>query len=250
MIETLIVDDESLARKRLARMLAAFDDVKIVGEAENGAEAVTRIEELRPALVLLDVQMPDLDGFAVLRMLDSNRLPLIVFVTAFDRYAIEAFEVNAIDYLLKPVRAKRLEQAIERAREKLASKGQASVDLKNLLQAIEPRRHLERLPVRSQRRILILGCDEITSLRIDHGLVFATTAQGEFRTSHTTFGQIEDRLNPDRFLRVHRQTIVNLDHVREVTEMDNSTARLTLSCGRQVSVSRAQMKKLREALNL
>jgi DNA-binding LytR/AlgR family response regulator len=250
MIETLIVDDEVLARKRLARMLSVFDDVKIVGEAENGAEAVARVEELHPALVLLDVQMPDLDGFGVLRMLDADRLPLIVFVTAFDRYAIDAFEVNAVDYLLKPVKANRLERAIERAREKLSSKDLASIDLKNLLQTIEPRRHLERLPVRSQRRILIVSCDEITSLRIDHGLVFATTAQGEFRTSYTTFGQIEDRLDPKRFLRVHRQTIVNLNHVREVSEMDNSTARLTLSCGRQVSVSRAQMRKLREALNL
>lgn len=250
MIETLIVDDESLARKRLGRMLAVFDDVKIIGEAENGAEAVARIEEHHPDLVLLDVQMPDLDGFGVLRMLAGDRLPLIVFVTAFDRYAIDAFEVNAVDYLLKPVKAKRLEQAIERAREKLASKEPASIDLKNLLQAFEPRRHLERLPVRSQRRILIVNCDDITSLKIDHGLVFATTAQGEFRTSYTTFGQIEDRLDPARFLRVHRQTIVNLNHVREVSEMDNSTARLSLSCGRQVSVSRAQMKKLREALNL
>lgn len=250
-IRTLIIDDEELARKRLRRLLTAFADIDVVAEADSGSDAVLKIEAHRPDLLLLDVQMPDLDGFGVLRMLDLERLPLVIFVTAYDQYAVGAFEVNAIDYLLKPVRRQRLEQAIAKAREKLATREWASSRLVEFLQTVigrsEP--YLQRLPVRAHRRIRILQIDEITSLRIDRGLVYVTTAEGEFWTKYTTFAQLEDRLDPNVFIRVHRQSIVNINHIREVTAFGNNTARLTLSCGHQVDVSRSHMKMLRQRLN-
>ncbi|HWP43805.1 MAG TPA: response regulator, partial [Blastocatellia bacterium] len=252
MIRTIIIDDEPLARNRLRKLLASFDDLEVIDEAAGGAEAIAKIEAHGPDLILLDVQMPDLDGFGVLRMIEGDALPAVIFVTAHDRYAVEAFEVSAIDYLLKPVRRNRLDQAISRAREKLRKTAAPDRDLTRLLESVAARSksYLQRLPVRAQGRILILSIEQITSFRIDKGLVYVTAAGGEYWTRYTTFGQLEDQLDPNTFLRVHRQAMVNLNHIREVAAYDNSTARLTLSCGRQVSVSRNHMKRLRQALDL
>lgn len=249
-IRTLIVDDEELARKRLRRMLAPFGDLEIIAEAECGVEAVTKIESGRPDLIFLDVQMPDLDGFGALRMIELDRMPMVIFVTAFDQFAVNAFEVNAIDYLLKPVHRQRLEQAVAKAREKVSSRDQASAALTRFLKGLAPpsRAYLQRLPVRSQNRILILNVDQITSLRVDHGLVCATTTEGEFWTKYTALTELESRLDPHVFHRVHRQVIVNLNHVREINAFDNSTARLTLTGGLQVNVSRNHLPGLRQLL--
>jgi len=256
MIRTLIVDDEELARKRLRRMLEPFDDLEIVGEAENGAEAVTKIESERPDLIFLDVQMPDLDGFGALKMIELERMPMVIFVTAFDQFAVNAFEVNAIDYLLKPVHRQRLEQAVAKAREKLASRekaasrDQAGAQLTQFLKSLAPpsRAYLQRLPVRSQHRILILNVDQITSLRVDRGLVCATTSEGEFWTKYTALRELEELLDPQVWRRIHRQVIVNLNHVREINAFDNNTARLTLTGGQQVNVSRNHLPGLRQVL--
>src|SRR6266540_3707480 len=235
MIRTLIVDDEELARKRLRRMLAPFGDVDVIGEAENGAEAVAKIESERPDLVFLDVQMPDLDGFGALRMIELDRMPMVIFVTAFDQFAVNAFEVNAIDYLLKPVHRQRLDQA--------------GAALTQFLKGLAPpTRAYLRLPVRSQNRILILNVDQITSLRVDRGLVCAATAEGEFWTKYTALTELESQLDPQVWRRVHRQVIVNLNHVREINAFDNSTARLTLTGGQQVNVSRNHLPGLRQLL--
>ncbi len=252
MIRTILVDDEPLARKRLAKMLAPIPDVEIVDQAGDGPTAVEKIEAANPHLLLLDVQMPEMDGFEVIRMLQMDRPPAIIFVTAYDQYAIQAFEANALDYLLKPIRMARLEQAISRVRERLAAReggmDRGTRTLPTLAERTRP--FMQRLPVRAQKRILILNIEQVTSLRIDQGLVSASSVEGEFWTRYTSFGQLEDQLDPNTFMRVHRQSIVNLNHVREVNAFDNSTARLTLSCGRQVNVSRAHMRRLREALNL
>jgi len=232
-------------------MLGAYSDISVIDEAENGPDAVLKIESVKPDLLFLDVQMPDLDGFSVLRMIDNSVLPLTVFVTAHDQYAIDAFEVNAIDYVLKPIKRSRLEQAVSKVKEKLGARESAGHRLSGFIEsAAPPKTYLRRLPVRSQGRVLILPIDEITSLRVDRGLVFVTAAEGEFWTKYTTFGQLEEQLDPNLFLRVHRQSIVNLNKVREVKSHDNNTARLLLSCGREVQVSRAQMKQVREALGL
>jgi two-component system LytT family response regulator len=251
-IRTLVVDDEALARKRLVRLLGEYADIEIAGEAENGSDALLKIEASRPDLLLLDVQMPDLDGFEVLRALEERDLSLTIFVTAYDQYAIQAFEVNAIDYLLKPVTRKRLDQAMARTREKLATKDLGADRLSKMLNSGggQSGSYLRRLPVRTQNRILIINIDEITSLHIDRGLVYVTTSDGERATKYTSFGQFQDQLDPAVFMRVHRQSIVNLNAIREITAYDNNTARLILTSGHEVIVSRAQMKNLRGALQL
>lgn len=248
-IRTLIVDDEELARKRLTRLLSAFADVSLIGEAANGAEAVHRLESEQPDLVLLDVQMPDLDGFGVLRMAEVTPLPLVIFVTAFDQYAVQAFAANAIDYLLKPVPQPRLAQALAKVRAKLAERTEASAQLARFLQTLPPaQNHLQRLPVRAQQRILILPVEQIAALRVEDGVVAALTAEGEFWTKYTALTELETVLEPQTFLRVHRQVIVNLNHIREINAFDNNTARLTLTGGHQVNVSRNHLPALRQML--
>jgi two-component system LytT family response regulator len=249
-IRALIVDDEELARRRLHRLLAAFADVQIIGEAANGADAVAKIEAEQPDLVFLDVQMPDLDGFAVLRLIETAPLPLVIFVTAFDQYAVNAFEVCAVDYLLKPVHRQRLEQSLVKAREKLTKPQAHQAQLTQLIQQFQRpvANYLQRLPVRAQQRILILNVEQITSLRVEHGVVCAATAEGEFWTKYTALTELEEVLDPAVFRRVHRQAIVNLNHVREINAFDNNTARLTLTGGQQVNVSRNHLPELRKVL--
>jgi two-component system, LytTR family, response regulator len=250
-IRTLIVDDEELARRRLRRMLAAFAEVQISGEAANGAEAVARLEAEQLDLVFLDVQMPDLDGFGVLELVAVPSLPLVVFVTAFDQYAVNAFEVSAVDYLLKPVHRQRLEQTLGKVRERLSQPAAPQTQLTQLLQQLQ-RPHtgyLQRLPVRAQQRILILNVEQIIALRVEHGVVCAATAEGEFWTKYTALTELEAMLDPAVFQRVHRQVLVNLNHVREISAFDNNTARLTLTGGQQVNVSRNHLPELRRVLN-
>ena len=250
MLRTLIIDDELLARNRMRKLLSSVSDIEVVDEAENGAEAIAKIEEHQPDLLLLDVQMPDLDGFAVLKMIEVKRMPYVIFVTAFDQYAVDAFEANATDYLLKPVARERLERAIKKAHERQTSpqKDSAIPDLLMNL-ARNSKEYIQRLPVRTQNKILILNIDQIVALRIDRGLVYVASAEGEYWTKYTTFSELENMLDPKLFLRVHRQAIVNLNHVREINVFDNSTARLTLSTGHHVDVSRNHLKSLRQVLS-
>ena len=250
MIHTLIVDDEQLARERLRGMLAPFADVEVVAEADSGADAVIKVEKYEPDLLFLDVRMPGLDGFETLRMVETEPLPLVIFVTAYDQYAVAAFEANAVDYLLKPARRRRLEQALAKVREKIASRQVGAAQLNAFLRTVarRPESYLQRLPVRAQNRILILNMEQIALLRIDRGLVRVTTDEGEFRTRYTSFTEMEGLLDPQVFLRIHRQVIVNLNHVREISNFDKHSARLTLRGGQQAPVSRSHLKELREAI--
>src|SRR5262245_53092494 len=188
-------------------MLAPFADVEIVAGAGSGADAVLKIERYEPDFLFLSVRMPGLDGFERLRMFATEPLPLVSFVTAYDQYAVAAFEANAVDYLLKPASRRRLEQSLAKAREKLASRQAGAAQLNDLLQAVARRSgsYLQRLPVRTQNRILILPVEQIALLRIDHGLVRVTTDEGEFRTRYTSFTEMEGLLDPQVFLRIHRQ---------------------------------------------
>lgn len=249
-MRVLIVDDELLARQRMRDLLAAQTEVQVVGEAENGAAAVALIETLRPDLLLLDVQMPEVDGFGVLRLLEPAAWPLVIFVTAHDQYAVDAFEVSALDYLLKPVSLRRLAEALSKVRAQLAARGQAQTQLRQFLQTLPPPAgtYLQRLPVRAHQRILVLGVEQITCLRVERGLVCVTTAEGEYWTKFTTLAEVEPQLDPQNFRRVHRQVLVNLNHVREIHPYDNQTAQLTLSGGHQVNVSRNHLPELRKVL--
>lgn len=234
----------------MRKMLSTFQDVEILDEAENGSDAIAKIEHHNPDLLFLDVLMPDINGFEVLKMMEVTQQPYVIFVTAFDQYAVDAFEANAIDYLLKPVSRERLETAVEKARQKLQTPQREIQIPEGLLDlAQNSKSYVQRLPVRSQNRILVLNIDQVVALRIDRGLVYVNSAEGEYWTKYTTFSKLENLLDPKNFLRVHRQTMVNLNHIREINVFDNNTARVTLSNGQQVDVSRNYLKSLRQVLN-
>jgi two-component system LytT family response regulator len=251
-LRVLIVDDEPLARSRTRRMLEHGGDVEVVGEAGSAAEARERIREHTPDLLLLDIQMPGEDGFALLASLDKR--PAVVFVTAFDHYAVRAFEENACDYLLKPFRVERLNQAIDRARRDLAQPEELSRRLGELLAGLDRSRvstspHLERFTVRVGARQLIVKADDVTWFGAEDKLVFAATATDRHYVNFT-LDQLESKLDPRRFARVHRSAIVNLDWAAALKPGFAGTYRLQLKdpTKTEVPVSRARARELKERL--
>jgi two-component system LytT family response regulator len=249
-LRVLIVDDEPLARARTRRLLDEIGDVTVIGEAGSAEEARRAIAALRPDLLLLDIQMPGEDGFALLASLEDR--PAVVFVTAFDHYAVRAFEENAVDYLLKPFRRERLAGALERARRDLERPEELSRRLAALLGGLDrsaASEHLERFTVRVGQKQLILKADEVLWFGAEDKLVFAATA-GDRHYVNFTLDQLERRLDPRRFARVHRGAIVNLDHAAALRPGFAGTYRLQLKdAGRtEVPVSRARARVLRERL--
>jgi len=248
-LRVLIVDDERLAREKLRRFLAEWETVRVVGEAENGSQAVARIRELRPDVVFLDVQMPGMDGFGVLSQLSGRGLPVFVFVTAHDEYAIRAFEVEAIDYLLKPFDRARLGQALERARRQV-DRGPD-----------ELARKLERLLAAQAgsggtvRRIAVRADDRIQSVKVDEVQWFEAADNyvkvHSDKTVHLireTLSNLERRLEADAFVRVHRSAIVSLDAVREVESLFHGDYEVVLRTGERIAVGRKYRDSLLKAL--
>jgi two-component system LytT family response regulator len=253
-LRVVIADDERPARSFLAAMLRGFEDVTLVGEAEDGAEAVEIIEQTRPDLALLDLQMPEIDGLGVVRLLKKSRMPLIAFVTAYDEYAVRAFELNAVDYLLKPVDRARLRETISRAQERL-ERAEAPVEAAARLtaaaedyQAATRPQILERIPVRHHDEIVILPVKEIASIVADGELLYLTTAQNESYTLSYRLKDLEARLDPARFVRLGRGTLANIEMMRKVSAMPGGTYVVTLSNGQQLNVSRLQGRILRDQL--
>ena len=245
-MRVLIVDDEPPARERLRRMLTEIETIEIAGEAEDGVQAVEMIENLAPDLVLLDVQMPGLDGFGVLEALQDP--PPVVFVTAYDRYAIRAFEVNALDYLLKPFSRVRLGEAIRRARESLAEEGAFAERLRPLLEGLAAQgRYLTRLAVRDRDRIRVLDLDEVDWISVEGELVLVHVADQAYPVRRS-LAELEARLDPARFFRSHRSAVVNLDRVMEVIPWFKGSHKLRLTTGAEVDLSRAQARALRKIL--
>jgi two-component system LytT family response regulator len=250
----MIADDERPARSFLAAMLRGFEDVALVGEAEDGAEAVEIIERTKPDLALLDLQMPEIDGLGVVRLLKRSHLPLVAFVTAYDEYAVRAFELNAVDYLLKPVDRPRLRETINRAQERLdraelrneAAAGLAAAA--DEYQASARPMILERIPVRHQDEIIILPVKEIASIVAEGELLHLTTTQNESYTLSYRLKDLEARLDPARFVRLGRGTLANIEMMRRVSAMPGGTYIVTLSNGQQLNVSRLQGRILRDQL--
>jgi two-component system, LytTR family, response regulator len=243
----LIVDDESPARERLKRLLANIEGVKLVGEAESGIQAVEMIAREQPDLVLLDIQMPGLDGFGVIEALEEP--PPIIFVTAYDEYAIRAFEVNALDYLLKPFSQERLEKAIRRAQEASSEERDLTEQLEPLLKGLtEQGRYLTRLAVRDRDRIRVLDTDEIDWIGIENEQVLVHVGDERYPVRRT-LSELEARLDPARFFRAHRSAIVNLDRVQEIIPWFKGSHKLRLTTGAEVDLSRAQARALRKILN-
>jgi two-component system LytT family response regulator len=241
MIRALIIDDVQLARERLRRCLADEPEVEIVGECDNGEKAVESISALAPDLIFLDVQMPALDGFGVLNALTGERLPAVIFVTAYNEYAISAFEVNALDYLLKPVDCERLSRAVERAKSELAQPAHAA-DLDRRFRAMlddirTGAKFLKRLTIKLAGRTILLPTDEIDWIET-YGNYLKVHAGRESHLIRGTMQSLEAKLDPERFVRVHRSCLVNIEKIKEIYPRSNGDQDLVLQSGQKLMMSR------------
>lgn len=251
-LRLVVADDERPARSFLTALLRSFPDVALVGEASSGREAVQLIEHERPDLALLDLQMPELDGIGVVRMLKKGDVPLIVFVTAYDEYAVKAFEVNAVDYLLKPVEKVRLREAINRAQDRIehaeivdeqASRVGAAIDA---YEAASQPPYLERIPVRRRDEVIIVPVQQIASIVANGELLNITTVRNERHTITYRLKDLEQRLNPAQFMRLGRGTLANVEMVSRVSMMPGGTHVAVMTNGQKLSVSRLQSRMLRQ----
>ncbi len=241
MIRTVIVDDEPLARAGLRVMLEADPDIEIVGEAEDGASAITLIAAERPQLVMLDVQMPGGDGFEVLRGVAETHLPAVVFVSAYDQFALRAFEVHALDYLLKPVLPERLAESLRRVRLELASEVRAGADaIARLLDGQDPRTPAERprrFAVRERDRYVLVLCERIRSIEAAGNYV-ELHCEGRTHLLRSTMAEVLRQLDPWCFVRIHRSWIVNIEHVASVAPSGNGDFDVSLNDGTVLQMSR------------
>jgi two-component system, LytTR family, response regulator len=239
-IRVLIVDDEPPARAKVRRFLSTDPELQLVGEAGSGTEAVEAVEKLNPDLVFLDVQMPGLDGFGVLAELARDRLPAVVFVTAFDEYALRAFEVNAVDYLLKPFDLERFQTALQRARLRLRQHGAEELDrrLRALLSEVRPRAApLQRLLVPAGEKQIVLDVSRIDWLEAEQNYVRLHVGSSSYLIRATLAG-LEERLDPARFIRIHRSRIVNVEQVREIHPWSHGDQLVVLQDGTELLMSR------------
>lgn len=249
-IRTLVVDDEPMARERVLTLLNQQPDIEVVGECADGAQAVSAIERLDPELVFLDVQIPVFDGFSVLRAVTPRRMPMVVFTTAYDEYALRAFEVHALDYLLKPFDGPRFQRALERARDRIER--QRAGDLgKRLLAMVqdlkpEPPQQNDRLVVKSGGRIYFLRVDEIDWVDAAGNYV-RLHVKGESHLFRETMATMEKRLDANRFVRIHRSHIVNTDRIKEL-QPGNGEHVVVLRNGVRLTLSRGYREKLQERL--
>ena len=250
-IRAIIADDEPLARRGIRQLLSPHDDVLVVGESRNGTETVRALRALRPDLLFLDVQMPALDGFGVLREHGTEHMPAVIFVTAYDDFAVRAFEANALDYLVKPVEEARFAQALERTRERLRSAEAIALSRKlaALLAMEEQRRHqggaVTRLLVPTSAGDLVLDADEIDWIEADDYYA-AVHARGRRHLIRESLASLEQRLEPNRFVRAHRSAIVNIDRVRELRSTSDASGEtvLVLRDGTRVPVSRRRREQV------
>jgi len=254
-MRALIVDDEQPARDELAYLLKAFPEVDIVGQGKNGVEAVNLVKELSPSLLFLDVQMPGLDGFGVIRKLIEKkiRLPQVVFVTAYDQYAVQAFEVSAADYLLKPISRLRLEKALARVR-RATETADATQKLDKVVEMLEcrPVPQKNKLVVKAGGRLYLLDSDDVVYASIEDGVISIVTREFEGQSNFRTVEELQNALDPKIFWRVHRSYLININRIKEVIPWFKSSYQLKMDDRKQseIPVSRAQTRKLRELLNL
>ena len=245
-VRTLIADDELLARERLRQLLAEQPEIDLVGECADGREAVAEIRKKSPELIFLDIQMPELDGFAVLDAINLEPMPIIVFVTAHDKFALRAFEVHAVDYLLKPFDRERFQSALRRALEQVKHRedpARAQAQAAALTEMQSPAKPAERLAIKSDGRITILRTADIAWIEAAHNYVEIH----EDKRSHLlreTMGGIEQKLPPEKFVRISRSVIVNVDRVKELQPTFYGEYKVTLLNGKCLTLSRRYRKKL------
>ena len=271
-ISALIIDDERLAREELKYLLDSVGDVDVVGQGANGIEAVELIEEHHPDLVFLDVQMPGLDGFAVIQKLidlnrtkgasaagsdkDSEPLPQIVFATAYDQYAVRAFDVNAVDYVLKPFDKARLSKAIQKAKKEIEAHTSTTERLEQLVSQLSAPKQASTQPskilIRSQQRMLLVDAEDLIFASIEGGLISVTAKDLEGSSNYRTLEELHATLDSDSFWRPHRSYLVNIHHIREVVPWFKSSFMLKMNDKKssEIPVSRQQTKRLRELFKL
>jgi DNA-binding LytR/AlgR family response regulator len=257
-LSAVIVDDEQLARDELAYLLKGLGDIEVVAQGKNGVEGVGLIREHNPDLVFLDVQMPGLDGFGVIKKLLDKKVPLpkIVFATAFDQYAVKAFEVNAVDYLLKPFDKKRVAQSVEKARQKLEANSGSSKELETLVRMLESQKpQPSKVLIKSAGRMFLVDQKDICYASIEDGVITVVTAGVNGMEGHSncrTLEELLESLDPNLFWRAHRSFVVNINRIKEVVPWFKSSYQLRLDDKKQteVPVSRAQTKRLRELFGL
>jgi two-component system, LytTR family, response regulator LytT len=254
-IQTLIVDDEKPAREELAFLLKAIPDVTVVAQSKNGIEAVALIKEHNPDLVFLDVQMPGLDGFGVIQRLKDRKvkLPLIVFATAYDHYAVQAFEVNGVDYILKPFDKQRVSRAVERARRVMGSEASPAERLETLVSRLGSRTGQPvKLLVKAQGRLLLVDAADVVCASIADGTITISARDFEGTSNYRTLEELAESLDSDRFWRPHRSHLVNINHIKEVMPWFKSSYMLKMADKRQseIPVSRGQTRRLRELLKM
>jgi len=249
-IRALIADDEALARKFIRRMLKDNHDVEIVGECSNGKDAIAMIRKQNPDVVFLDVQMPEMDGFAVLESIGVDQLPEIIFTTAYEEYAIRAFELHALDYLLKPFDQARFKDAIQHAKERFRSRRQKDgrLQMSALLESIKNKpQYLERLVIKTGGRITFLSTDEINWIEADDKYVHLHTGKVSPMVRQT-LNAMEAQLDPRKFSRIHRSAIVNVERIKELQPLFSGEHSILLEDGTKLTLSRSYKDKLFELL--
>ena len=249
-ISVLVVDDEPLAREKIRAMVRDDPEIEIIGECVNGREAIEAVEEHVPDLLLLDVQMPEVDGFAVLNALRSSHMPLVIFITAYDQYAVHAFEVHALDYLLKPFDRERFAAALDRAKAQIRRERDGHLDARilALLNQLEAEaKYLERLVVKSGGRVFFLPTEEIDWIEAEGNYVSVHTPK-KSHLLRETISSLEAQLDPKKFIRIHRSTIVNLSRVQELQSWSHGEYRVILYNGTELTLSRNYRENLQGAL--
>jgi len=248
-MRALVVDDEPIARRVLREELELFPELQVVGEAGDGKEALQQIAKLQPEIVFLDLQMPVMSGFEVVRNLNGPKLPVVVIVTAFDQHAIEAFEAGAIDYLLKPVGEARLRTAVERARNLLARPVEVAANVGRIA-AIQPPAapHSKKVVGRTGEEYFLLDVDEVLAFQAERELVWIITAKHRLLATQS-LRTIEERLAEPQFQRVHRNAIVNVNHIRKMSALSSQRWLITLSNALQITVSKRQAHNIRKILH-
>lgn len=250
-LRALIVDDETIARTILSEELEQFDDVEVVGEAEDGISALASIRDLSPDLIFIDLQMPGMGGLDVIRRLPSaGRLPMVVIVTAFDQYAIQAFEAGAIDYLLKPIGQDRLAQAVERAIRMRGKPSAVAEQLAHVQEIADPEkaRSVRKIVARAGEEYLLLGTDEVLGFEADGELVWILTAKKRYLATQP-LKTIQEKLKDTSFRRIHRKALVNIEHVRKMSALSSQRWLVTLTNGHELIVSKRQARHVRQLLS-
>ncbi|MFN8009377.1 MAG: LytTR family DNA-binding domain-containing protein [Terriglobia bacterium] len=255
-ISCIIVDDEQPALEELHFLLSSLADVKVIGQGRNGVEAIKLVEELEPDLLFLDIEMPGLNGFKVVEQLArKDALPQVIFVTAYDQYAVKAFDVNAMDYILKPIEKSRLEKAVQRVKKQLESESKVSGQLQDLISLMATPEHKpkkSKLLVKDKNRNLLIDSEDLIYANVSESVVQVATHDLIGETNFRTLEELQANLDPEIFWRVHRSFLVNINKIKEVVPWFNRTLQLKMADRKEteIPVSRSHSKRLKAYLNL